>query len=435
MSNRSQRREIPGFYFDEEKNRYFAIPSSANVAEFNTKEIQKLNSKNQHKRKKQKINLPLTEREKTELDRKEKQDNYYSQLEKLYLSTFDLNFQCEPIKQLLDKQWNTINPTRPIQYLILKNIFYLNSNTAGNIVGMRLVRFSSDSNNKQKIYGITFYSMSNSSVDIEFTIRNISFLDKPLSVDISKNPERRDLTDLVSHDSYCSFSSGFNGFLTYKEPNDNQKKYSAITPKIQLSDKIYCIYKHHKYIIFNENIEITKEKSEITCMFLLKGYIAYGCRNGNAYIIQEGRKIHIEFGSSICSIVLLYINDCLYCVISGINNKLMSYLIDEEKKKAVFYMYYYNYKNNYKLCNNMKSNFEINDTIFCIESESNESNKLELLIYSVLCAKPLKLKSGLFLVENNDKSDISWFLYKKSMFIFQKESQQLLIYQPLSDII
>lgn len=424
------RREIPGFYFDEERNRYFAVPASGSVAEFNTEEIRKLDANVQNKKRKLTLENTKTEISDTakELSQcKAKQDEHYGNLEKLYSRSLESLYTSDIVTKLLWKEWNTINPTRPFQRLAQKVVLYFGENIQGLITGIKMVCESYDKWSLVLLSGdadSTKIAYEKKSLDFFGVITILNEISPFIGIPIED-------AQPVSNMELPRYTPGFNG-------NSIIDKYMPLSTlsnfgsrlKFFKSEDCYCIYENNNYIIYTQYDKEYIVKSEITSMYFLYSSIAYGCRNGDVCIIlNKETSIKFNIETPVCSVLLMQSQNRIYCVVSSTDNRLVSYLLDPQNNKANLYMIYYNYHWGWKLSNNMKTDSSICQ-IFAVESETSDSNEVELLFYSIFCAKPLDMGSGPFLIANSDKTEISWFLYKDHLALFNTEEQDITLYCP-----
>lgn len=426
----SGRREIPGLYYDEERNRYFAIPASGTVAGSNSKTIQQLDKKVQEENKRKKESaqnreyISLAEQETRR--RKKRQDEKYARLEKLYLRSIKFGLLHKDVDEILSREWNAIHPSRKFQMIQLKSKNYIGRDGMGRVIGMKLV--TSMEGYHKGLYSIALFANGKEPHNIIFDTKVPSFLHRSIKFEDLVVPKEQPIHNLYPAGALevVRYLNSYNGCLTYDDTN-----LFLIDPKYKLSNGIFCVVEKGFDSLYLGLEKPIVPKSEVTSMYMLKKTSAFGCRNGKVCIISEDqKKIKIDFGSPVCSLLLINFEGKLFCVISGINNKLESYFIDSEKGTAEPFLYYYDYNWGMRLSNNMKNDEEV-PGIFCIESEVDDPNKLELLFFSVLCAKPLKMYSGPFFIKSTDKSDIEWLLHNKNLAIFCKRKQEILVYEQL----
>ncbi|KAG0687637.1 hypothetical protein C6P40_002081 [Pichia californica] len=246
------RREIPGFYFDEERNRYFAVPASGSVAEFNTEEIRKLDANVQNKKRKLTLENTKTEISDTAkelLQCKAKQDEHYGNLEKLYSRSLESLYTSDIVTKLLWKEWNTINPTRPFQRLAQKVVLYFGENIQGLITGIKMVCESYDKWSLVLLSGdadSTKIAYEKKSLDFFGVITILNEISPFIGIPIED-------AQPVSNMELPRYTPGFNG-------NSIIDKYMPLSTlsnfgsrlKFFKSEDCYCIYENNNYIIYTQ---------------------------------------------------------------------------------------------------------------------------------------------------------------------------------------
>lgn len=417
-------RDIPGFYFDPERQRYFAVPTSSSVAGFNSEEIHKLDSRIKgrkrvkHEKEKDSYGNKETHREKL-------QAKYFSELEYWQERALKIGTTHRCLRKIVSKRSNSLNSatsTRVFQNAVLEKTMFLLPEITNNVSGMRLVFW--EVKGAYEPFCIVFYKTNVNSQEIWLEIREPSFLYLSHQPTVSNVEEY--LTSqlrLVNPSVHRNFIQGYNGHLIF----DNMiQSFSGQHIDYLLSSTIFC----SKNTIHLGKYGTFRPKSEITCIYYLDGVVAYGCRNGTVGIIWEvGKHLEIQTSFPVCGLVLLTLDEQLLCVVSNVNNKLRSYTIDELKLEAMEFLSYNDYHWSWRLSNNMKNDLFVKG-IFCIESETADPSKLELLFYHLLCPRPLQMLEGPFFIENTNKSETEWFLCNTRLAIFSPKDQSLKLYRP-----
>lgn len=422
MSGGGQR-QIPGFYYDEERQRYFAVPTSSHVAEFNSQEIHQLDSRIKHKRRKQEKHA-AHDIEKVPAVRVV-QDEYFAKLESMQARAQRVGITHKYFQDILSKRSNSITCERDFQTAQLTHRIYVSAPARSNVSGMRLA-FTATGNDFS-FYGMLFYLKNNDPRQLLFDSKVKNVLQAGFS------PDYRDLKSTVISDLYQvrpsdlpRYAEGCNGFLVFEgrrvpEPS-NHLQYV-------ISETSYCSITGNRSTLHIKDQKAIRINSDVTCTYNLNGIIGYGCRNGEVVILMpNGKQVKIELSLPVCGLVLMNINKQLYCVISNVDSKLRSYIVNTTNYKAEEYISYHDYNWSWRLSKNIKNDSSV-EGIFCVESETTDPQNLELLFYSVFCPKPLKMRAASFIIGNTNKSETEWTLFNKKLAIFSEKYQCVRIYQ------
>lgn len=422
MSGEGQR-EIPGFYYDEQRRRYFAVPTSSHVAEFNSQEIHQLDSRIKRKRRKQEKHA-IPNNEKLSPGRV-KQDEYFAKLECMQAKAQKIGITHKFFQNILSRRSNSITCDRGFQTAQLTHRIYVSVPAHNTISGMRLAFFATK--NDFNFYGMLFYLKNNDSQHLLFD----SKVKRVLQEDSKPNYEDLKST-VISHlypvrpSDLPRYAEGCNGFLVFdghRAPDPSNNLLFVI------SETSYCLSTGNQSIIRIKGQKDICVNSDVTCIHNLHGTIGYGCRNGEVVVvIPNGKQVKIRLLLPVCGLVLMNINKQLYCVVSNVDSKLTSYIVNTTDYRADEYLSYYDYNWSWRLSNNIK-NDPLVEGIFCVESETSDSQNLELLFYSVFCPKPLKMRAASFIIGNTNKSETEWALFNKKLAVFSEKYQCVRIYQ------
>lgn len=425
----SQRREIPGFYFDEEKNRYFAIPKVA--VDCNSSEIRNLKDKIQaNKRRKlanqQKQLLPFA---KYLIDFKAEQDALYSGLEEMINNCKSKGYPLhQDMQKMVNEKWNSISPTRPFQLCGLINRISFPLETCGELSGFKLAFKISDLNT---MHQYVFFKKKPEG-DIPMYCLNDIFkyrADIPINQIEYSSPSVIPFNRFIDGRPFKDIFPTRNGYLIkFNKPLKNTRKILFMVPNLHVQSA-------NTNDFVNINDCLPKKKSDLTCTDYLNLLVACGYRNGKVEIYHNQNKLTIDFGESVCGISLIMYDEVYYCVISGLNNQLRSYTVDFLSNSTSLYMIYDGYKWKDRLSSNLKQDRLCNG-IFGVESEiDNDSSKLEIKFYSILCPKPLRMLSGPFLIKNNSSSQIFWALNEAMLLIYDSDTQIMDLYKTYRTIV
>lgn len=405
-------REIPGFFYDEEKKRYFAIPSSRDVADFHTSEVKRIRQKVEKNKRQKQLPRKLS-RSQTVLSRfKIQQDAYFVHVERRWKLFQEAQTTSDTLKSLLVHQSNEIIMERPIQMSVPYDSIHIEGVLKFN--GFRLVLESG----MIAYTGCVFYQ------DTPNGILAKAYSHKGMLGVRGEGDEQEchlqydNLEGLIER--YKPTTNGKLLLLKNGIPSDREIQFYC--------DDFYIFNDYRKEALVQNSFSFTYE-SDVIAIDQNGGCRAYCCRNGNVFV-QTGRKkpMKIEFGSAACGVKLVNTEYFLVCIVSGINNNLRSYKVNPELSTFSLYIIYEDYKWPVRVSSNLKGDTSM-EHVFAVESQTEHSDKLELKFYDVHCPRPLKMISGPFFINNRSTSEYEWAIDGGSIFLFDKESQKLNIFK------
>jgi hypothetical protein len=424
------RREIPGFYYDEERHRYFAIPSSSSVAEFNSKEIQNLDDKiKDNKRRKLREQKPVLSSHQQELiNFKANQDKLYVEVKKII--TFNKHCSHPQLQQILNQKWNGYCSERPFQLCEKIEFFELPDNVE-DISGFRLCF---DIRNPNKLESYMFYKNTPDGQNTIYYLQDQLFFNAADPV--------RSISDMTLHihpgalltdlpiEAYTLSRNGYN-MCTYGDvPSNMDPDFWENLEYMATKDFVVKRSSDGSQFISCGSAEYIYRDSDITCIDYLDSITVCGYRNGKVEFFKAGNSILvIDFDGPICGLALIKYNGIYYCVISGLDNALRSYKLDFREKRSVLYMIYDDYRWSSRLSLNLKHDRKT-VFIFGVETELvGDISRLELKFYSLFCCKPLRMFSGPFYISNTSSSELEWALDESMLYIYNKQYLSVSIYK------
>lgn len=428
----ARHREIPGMYFDEQRGRYFAIPSSRKIADFNSPEIKKLDQQIKNVKRQKLLQKPpkLTKIEQEVLKKKECQTIEDTELQNLKEHIRIRGVAGPSIQTIIDEYTAALSSKRRLQFSKLYSLYMpANRERTG---GFTILETPDDVSE----YTIAVYDEYCN--DLKYIVSNNFNLTFDI-IDFSLTPK---MYSLIPNDNGGKnfYADGPSGLVLNIDP---KLLVNNIRPCF-LFDRSACITKmSHKnnYVLHRispETFEISKMNlnttSEITVVAKLGTIVSYGCRNGKVGILDLKNPkavIVIDFGNAICSVALLTKNDRQYCVISGQKDSLRSYLFDLTLNIFKIDRVFDGYLWSARVSNNMKHD---NNTegIFGIESECDDPTMLEVKFFSLSCTRPLQMISGPFRISNVNTSQHLWNIWKQTIIFYDQQTQKFVLYKDLS---
>lgn len=424
------RPELPGFYYDEERNRYFAIPPARTEAE-PAREIHTISEKaqEQKRRKLESSRPPPSPVELLQQDYKMKQESFFLQLGQATELDGPANTAIQTIAAR--EYCNEIIRERPFQMIQEYRTLYLGGNNR-RFVGFRLGFDLSHTDSFRGLYlyvdgtgGHTLDAKIEDHVDVKDAgpVEEIRY--DHIDVSISRLPD----TAAEYH------FMGRNGGVIFNDYMDDAPDFTSVNMNIVIDECSWCGYANNRQVVKLKGREAKTVKSDVTCMDAGHGAVAYGCRDGRAVVVLDGdpghRDVIIRIGSPICGVTLLELHGILYCVVSAMGDKLISYSIDPFSKAHKIHLVHQDYRSGVRLSQNMKHDRH-SQGIFAVESESADASKMQLQFYSVLCPAPLKMVSGPFLVSNSSTANIEWALIGNSLIHHDRDKSLLRFYKSYS---
>lgn len=419
----SQRREIPGFYFDEEKNKYFAIPKI--VAGFNSSEIRILDDKIKSKKRrklanKQKQLSPLAQ---YLISYKTEQNEFYFGLEQMIDHSKSKGYPLhEDMQKTINERFNELSPTRLFQSCGIINRVSFPPETCGELSGFKIT-FKPSSLDTMYQY-VFFKKTPEGDIPTYSLLNQYNYsADEPIRRIEYASPSIMSFVHFLDERPFNHFIPTRNGYMIKSEHEPNKT-----TNLLYIMPNLYIRkIKNNNFIDIGE--KLSKRESDITSVDYLNSISACGYRNGTIEIFHNQKSFTIDFGGPICGIALLVYENTYYCVVSGLSNKLHSYKLEVSLGSASLYMIYDEYKWKDRLSLNLKQDRHC-DGIFGVESEiDDDPSNLEIKFYSILCPKPLKMLSGPFLIKNNSSSQILWALNQAMLLVYNSDIQIMDFYK------
>lgn len=424
------KKQIPGFFYDEEKRRYFALPNSKNVAEFNSPEIRKLQEQ-AHKSKRAKVETNIATKIEQETENvKILQKQTELEIQKLIQYTNVQGVINPNIRVLIDCNTPIPNRNRPIQYSALFATYFittpsfnlscfsiLTDGRYSNLKNPKILIRHENSDDLSEVYSeldlnseISEYSEDSKFCRIGPYIKQDSFVLCP-----SCNSSLRRISSAI---------------LANKKPFFCFDEYSFVTKRANMQADLHIV---NPEISVKSHVKLNI-RSELLAAANLDNICCFGYRNGTITIFDlknAKRHISIDFGTVPCTVALMEFECSYFCVVSGINNNLRSYKLDFELGKAMLSNVFNKYHWGLKVSSNLKLDL-FSHGIFAVESECQDNKSLEIQFYSLLCDTPLIMVNGPFRIPNCDNSQYLWNFWNKCIMVYDKEAFSFKIYRDIS---
>lgn len=429
-------REIPGFYYDEETGRYYAIPNSRNSTSSESEAIKNIDNIVSQSYKRQKLDT-LTKTQEFLMDFKHKQDQFFAELDRVKEEAKLKGFIPNKYKPLLRKHSRDILDVGSFQMTELECKFILDtekpiSGFSLNVILSNVSLYNDDKQQNDVYDTLTAYTFYTSTPEGE---KQTYYLEDQLEITTSNKYSR------------CYGEFDVSSRLAFLAPdhvhlNDVNRITSAecvfefgdTIPSLMrgsfgllLTNSKYKIKRFHR----NGGIhELYSTEDEILCFSIFDKYkLAAGTRSGTlSFTFNRDETFKIELEVPICSVETIYSDeDKIWYAIVSTTESLLSYSINIHGKKAELHMIYDDYKWSGRVALNMKS---ISDKkIFAVESATDSSSeKLEIKFYNLTCPKSLMMYSGPFYISNSPYSYSEWTLLINRLFLLKKEDKSFNIY-------
>lgn len=451
------RREIPGFYFDEERQRYFAIPRSSTVSDFNSPEIRKLDKKIQSVKQKENEaadkRKPLSPLDKQIVTLKKKQEEKYESYRKIQERYRQRGYIHEKLKRQLLVHGNDLDSFHLYQNLELYTSLHLRFGD-DNICGFAvLLEFPDDADDDD----------DDSDPDVVFVIYLATpegevahwMLENQLPTEVGRRmydrPDRLEINrcSMLNDDMKPLYFVNSRNNVEIISKSVIGKEGDFLNSEIECSTDLGVCWiseENQRFLTFYTNLpdyvlpagetvkhETIRIKKEVLCMNSIERdrIVVTGDRSGRISIYKDMRLcLKIEIGTPLCGIELFEFENGYLCVVSGLNDKLLSYYIDSDYKNATLHTVFTGYYWNERVSHNLRrDDFNLNTT-FAVESQiPGDDEKLEIKFYSIYCPNPLKTSFLPICIPNISSSSMLWSLVINCLVIYDKDTKRLNFYR------
>lgn len=429
------RRDIPGFYFDEEKQRYFAIPKSSTVSDFNSSEIKKLDEKIQEEKQKERKAMekkkPLSPLDQEVATQRQRQNEFYCKLERLKQRYKERGYISEILKSQLMIHGNGLECFQ--KYQNLTRYAYLNlQKCTHHITGFGILM--EGKHRRRRDIGFADYMFVLYSTTPEGDIPECTFYNQIPTEMSDRSLTTSSLTlqhcDPIFEENKVTYVMGSNSIV------DNIGSEERNIECFSGSWVCWLTEKNKRQLSFigsHPSIEIIIRR-EVVAMGSIpdQDIVITGERSGKINFYKKMKLCTtIDIEAPVCGIEVF---ECesggFLCVVSGLNNILLSYSVDYDCKNAILHTVFEDYYWNNRLAYNLKSDISSQFAVFAVESEiPGISEMVEIKFYSLYCPKPLKVKIGPLLIANKPNSNKLWCLALNSLILYDMDRKTLIFYR------
>lgn len=426
----TDRKKLPGFFFDETKGRYFAIPNSGIIPHFGSPQIKKLH-KLSHQAKRCKTEPSYSNKVQNEIEEfKKLQVHKAIEIQRLFDYTVLQGVINPQIQKIFDELTPFPNKSRPFQNVMLSAHYFITTPSFDLSYFSILITGKATNLGEFKILIHHKNSDYLSEVDSELGLNsNIS--------EYSEDSKLCRISPYQLDDNYilcpaCNNSSRKinNSILMNRKPFICFDEFCFVIKQSTTQAYLQLI----DPVTLNGLKIRLKVRSELLTATNLGNLCCFGYRNGKISIFdvrKPEKQILIDYGTVPCAVALMSSKTSYFCVVSGINNNLRSYELNLELGKAMLSEIFNEHRWGLRVSSNIKVDPFL-EGIFAVESESNDEKVLELHFYSLMCDKPLMMKHGPFKLPNCNKSEHLWTLGNKNIIIYEQQTSAFKIFREYS---